>query len=214
MSHLTELEVDLRHSWNWSYMKESMHIKQGQLRGGKMKKPEKRILLICLFCFMGIGILYFFKYQNEYNINNSNNEIKVALEKKLGTDVTVRASRVTDNKLHFVYTFDDSVGSGELLRGWNQKYKFEFYGYGTNWIRERIIETKNGQYLMLAGRNDKNIGLIQAYIQDDEYDVLIPDEDFYLVMTKLKNTKQEFTSGMIIYDRNRNEIERINLPRE
>jgi len=46
------------------------------------------------------------------------------------------------------------------------------------------------------------------------YDVSIPVGDYYIVMTPVKQTKKEFTSGMIVYDRAGEEIDRINLPKD
>lgn len=183
------------------------------LKGEKMKRPTIYVAFIFgLVVCIGIGIYYFSNYSNKYFINNSNKDIEEAIEERIKTDISIRASTVTDDKLHFIFTIGETVGSGELSRGWNNKYKLEFFGHGTNWIRERIVKTKSGQYLKLAGRNDENIGSIKAFIDEEEYYIKIPEDKYYIVMTPVKETDREFTSAMIVYDREGKEIERINIP--
>lgn len=165
-----------------------------------------------------VAILYFYidNYYKSYSISEKYKDIEMALEESSDLDVEIKEHVITDNKLHFVFTTSaGTVGSGELVRGWNNKYKVVFFGYGTNWIRERIVETDQGQYLKLAGKNTNNtIGRIRAFIDDGVYDIAIPDEEYYIVMTSVQATVREFTSGMIIYDPLGNETERINLPVE
>lgn len=172
-----------------------------------MKKPVQTIVIGLLVCF-GIISLYVNNYNKEYFINDSNRDIETVLEERMGTDITVRTSTVTDDKIHFIFTIGETVGSGELSQGWNNKYKLEYFGHGTNWIRERIVETKSGQFLKLAGRNDENIGSIRAFIDHEVYNVNIPDKEYYVVMIPVKETEREFTSAMIVYDREGKEIER------
>jgi hypothetical protein len=170
-------------------------------------------IFIGALIFLGIVLVYTSIYLEKYSINATEADIEKAIEERFDMDIVVRAYVATNDKLHFVFTIGDrNVGSGELVRGWNKKYKVEFYGHGTNWIRQRIVETNEGQYLKPAGRNNKNIGSIKAFVGDEVYDVAIPDGDYYIVMTPVRDTELEFTSGMIVYDREGKELERINLP--
>ena len=96
----------------------------------------------------------------------------------------------------------------------NTRLKFESVGHETNLIRERIIKTNKGQYLKLAGRNIENIGKVKAYIDDEIYEIDVPDGEYFLVLEPVKETELEFTKAKIIFDRKGNEIYRINLPEE
>lgn len=177
-----------------------------------MKKPYISVVALAAVILGIVLIVEMSNYLNKYSINDNAADIEKDIESRSGMDIVIRDRVVTDNKLHFVFTAGQTVGSGELTRGWNRKYKFEFFGHGTNGIRQRIVETDKGQYLMLAGRNDEYIGSIRAFIEGEAYDVTIPDEPYYLVMTPVKRTQLEFTSGMIVYDREGRELRRMNLP--
>ncbi len=167
------------------------------------------IIILCMVYF------YIDNYDKIYSIRALHNDIEQALEETSDLDVVIKEHAITDNKLHFVFTTTGgTVGSGELVRGWNNKYKVVFFGYGTNGIRERIVETDKGQYLKLAGKNSNNIGRIRAFIEDEVYDITIPDNEYYIVMTSVRATDREFTTAKIIYDRFGNEMDRINLPVE
>jgi len=162
-------------------------------------------LIICSFIF-------FINFSSEYSINNNPSEIKEEIEKRLKADIDIKVIRVTNNKLHFVFDMNGSLGTGELRRGWTNKYKFESVGYGTNKLRERIIETNHGQYLKLAGINNDNIGKIKAYIDNEIYDIDIPMGEYFLVLEPIKETKLEFPTAKIIINREGEELYRINLP--
>lgn len=176
---------------------------------------KKSFISVAALAAVILGIVFVVdtsNYLSKYSIRDYAADIEKDIENRLGMDIVIRDRVVTDNKLHFVFTVGQTVGSGELTRGWNRKYKFEYFGHGTNGIRERIVETDKGQYLMLAGRNDENIGSIRAFIEGETYDAAIPDGPYYLVMTPVKRTRLEFTSGMIVYDREGRELRRMNLP--
>lgn len=164
---------------------------------------------VLLGIVLAVGIS---QYGHKYSISDSAADIEQAIASRSGMEIEIRERVVTDDKLHFVFTVGQTVGSGELKRGWNRRYKLEYYGHGTNGIRERIVETSGGQYLMLAGRNDERIGRIHAIIDDAAYDVAIPDAPYYLVMTPVRSTNREFTTAMLVYDREGRELRRINLP--
>lgn len=177
---------------------------------------KKIAFVIILVLMLTIGYVVTNKYIEQYSISPTKSDIERFIEDRSNMEVVVRDFVITNNKLHFIFTIGESgnVGSGELKRGLNNKYKFEFYGHGTNVIRQRIIETNKGQYLKLAGRNQQDIGHIQAYIEDEVYEVEIPNGEYYLIMTPVHKTKQEFVTGMIVYNRSGEEIYRISVPNE
>lgn len=170
-----------------------------------------------LFIIVGliiVGSIFYLDFSSKYSIDNNIFEIEEEIEKRLEADIEIKKSQLTNNKFHFVFDMNGVLGSGELRRGWNNKYKFESVGHGTNSISERIIKTNKGQYLKLAGRNIENIGKVKAYIDDEIYEIDVPDGEYFLVLEPVKETELEFTEAKIIFDRKGNEIYRINLPEE
>lgn len=169
-------------------------------------------LILSVTVLVSIVLVYAVQYYNSYNIKNSLGTVERETEYRLNSDIEMQIMKVVDNKLVFTFTVGDQLGSGELIKGFNNRYKYNYAGHGTNEIRERIIETKNGQFLMLTGRNSQSIKHIRAHIEDEAYDVIIPEGEFYLTVTPIKETKLEFTSGMILYNKENQEIDRIKLP--
>jgi len=167
------------------------------------------LIAVILGIFLVVEISH---YLNKYSNSGSAADIEREIERRSGMEIEIRDLMVTDDKLHFVFTAGQMVGSGEFERGWNRKFKFESFGHGTNGMRQRIVETDKGQYLMLAGRNDEHIGRIRAFVDDEAYDVDIPDAPYYLVMTPVQGTDRKFATGMLVYDREGTELARISVP--
>jgi len=173
---------------------------------------KKTIIVVVLFLILFVALIWYRQEVRRYVIENHAEAVEFAIEDVLNSDIDIHKMTELDNKIFFLFAFQNgTIGSGELSRGLNGKYKLEYVGHGTGWIRERVVETNKGTYLMLAGRNMKGIGVIEAWIEDEKYSIEIPEGEYYLVLTPVRETSLEFTSGMIFYDRNGNEIERIKL---
>lgn len=166
-----------------------------------MKKIIAGVVIGCV-----ILLLYAYQYVHTYDIPNEREAIESEVEARLGMDIELRDLKTVHDKLVFTFTTGSTLGSGELVKGRNNKYRYLYAGYGTNGVRERVIETNNGQFLMLTGRNSMSIQKISASIDEDLYDVEIPEGEYYLTLTPVKETGREFTSGMVLYDRDKNEI--------
>jgi len=171
-----------------------------------MKKTVFGLIAVLL-----IGYLAYSDYTSKYYIEGTTAGIDTAVGAMLGAEINTQEITIVDNKLYFVFTMGSFVGSGELKRGFNQKYSFKFAGHGTNDIRERIVETNKGQYLLTSGQNEQNIGKIKGFIDGDQYEVNIPEGEYYLVLTPVKRTDENFVTGMIVYDRHHKEIYRRNV---
>lgn len=169
-------------------------------------------LLIAVAVLVFITLIFVIQDFKTYNIKDSLEAVEREIEHRLSTDIHIRNMSTVGNKRLFTYTMGDTFGSGELIRGYNNRYKFNYVGHGTSKIRERIIKTGKGQFLMLAGRNRLNIQHIIAHIEDEVYDVNIPEGEYYLVLTPVQPTKMKFTSGMILYNKENQVIERMKLP--
>jgi hypothetical protein len=168
-----------------------------------MKKPT----LVWLGLVLGVGlILYGITYWNSYALDDNVPDIEQVLEDRSGTEVTVKGLSATDDKAFFIFTMSGQIGSGELSRGWNGKYKLEYYGYGTDRVRSRVVETGKGFYLMLAGRNEGKIGSIRAAIDHEEYEVELPSDEYYLVLTPVKKTDKRFAESIAVYQRDGTKI--------
>jgi hypothetical protein len=139
-----------------------------------------------------IAIVSVVQYYQSYHIQDSPEAIEKEIEHRLRADIEIRSIQTMNNKLVFAFTMGTTLGSGELIKGFNGRYKYYYAGYGTNEIRERIIETQNGQFLMLTGRNNLSIKHITAFIEDESYDVIIPEGEYYLTLTPVKETLIEY----------------------
>ncbi|MCQ6562999.1 hypothetical protein [Paenibacillus mendelii] len=174
-------------------------------------KNYRRGIMVVVFLLL-VTFFVYRNYSQKYAIEGTLAGIDSAVGESLKAEIKTHEIQVVDNKLFFVFTMGSTVGSGELKRGLNNKYAFESAGYGTNDIRERIVETSEGQYLFTAGRNDQNIGKIKAYIEDGQYELNIPQGEYYVALVPVQATDLNFVSGLIVIDREGNEIYRRNVP--
>lgn len=159
-------------------------------------------------------LLLVFWYRHEtkrYVIEADEASIVSAIARVIEAELTMHTMMEQDDHLLFVFTSENgAVGTGQLSRGMNGKYKFVNAGYGSNVIRERIIRTNRGHYLMFAGKNVLNIRRIEADVDEQQYGMEIPDGEYFLVLTPIHKTTSDLASAWTAYDRDGKEIERTN----
>lgn len=162
----------------------------------------KKVTLLWIGLLLAAGlVIYLITYLNTYSMSAIPEEIAEVLEHKTQASVTVKQTSVADDKVCFVFTLSQSVGTGSLTRGWNGKYKLDYFGYGTNEVRDRVVHTNKGSYLMLAGRNQRQIASIKAVLDGAEYEVKLPEEEFYLLLTPVGKTDRSFAEQLTLTDR-------------
>lgn len=79
--------------------------------------------MCCHFFLFLVPVLYYFYLNHEYSISDDPADIERAIATRLTSDGHIRMVQITDNKLHFLFTEGDTVGDGELIKGFNGKYK-------------------------------------------------------------------------------------------
>lgn len=136
------------------------------------------------------------------NIKAMYNITKSTFENLKINDLEVKKRMDIDNKT-FVYCVSEKQSiSGELEKGFNGKYKINRISSGPNIFEYRIIETNLGKYFVILGKNfDIKISQVAASIDNKEYKIKIPKEEFFIIYCSLpKKTISRFPEEFKIYD--------------
>ncbi|WP_197479944.1 type 2 periplasmic-binding domain-containing protein [Paenibacillus swuensis] len=164
------------------------------------------VLIVCgiWFAFKLVLPLY------EYNIPNNRVDIQFGIEEFVGSPVSIHGIKdIVDKKLVlYVVNKTGQVGDAELSQGPFGKLKFERKGLGSMNIRSRVMETEEGQYLWIAGRNLVGIARAEASFYDaDSLSLAVPTGNMFMVSAKLASRTQNSFAGEIKYfDRRGREI--------
>ena len=147
----------------------------------------------------------------------SGSKIEPYLEQHLGVHgVKIVKTIDIDNKKIVLYEFSTDykklLGDAELTRGITNKYKFNRTGYNQSIVRNRILETSRGKYLLVIGENrEGKLGFIQAAVRETIFTGNIPSEEYFAFTFSLpKHTVGNFAdlillkskSGTIVYENN------------
>ncbi len=170
---------------------------------------KKLVTTLVVFAVL-LGASYY-SYDRQYAVAYTTEDIEQLLEEQLQTNVAVRTSLQTDNKLHVVFEKAGAIGAGEFSKGWNSKYKLEYAGFGTGELQANIVSTNKQQYLLLAGKSLEQIGQIVATIDDEQYEIDIPEQPYYLVLSPIHRTNQSKVNAVMIYGHDGTELDSINL---
>lgn len=172
-------------------------------------------LYIILSCILLIGFGVFI-YSSSYTINDNEVVLKGELEKFInrGSSVTksVDIKKILDieNRRYVLFEVNNELGEAELGRGFNGKYKILSTGYGTKHFRYSIKDIRNSKYFIVLGENyDMKISYINISIDENQYKMDVPQEDYFIVFHEVpKDTVEQIPSysDFRLYDTNNIDI--------
>jgi hypothetical protein len=120
----------------------------------------KRIAVILLIAAAAIGgFVYYYTTQYEVKMDNRSVEAGVKLflaRGKPGIDPElIEVVQVADTNSHIAMfrLKDGNMGYAQLVKGFNNRFKIDHAGYGTNSVTYESAETNKGMYGMLVGEN-------------------------------------------------------------
>lgn len=171
-----------------------------------------------LFLFV-IGYSLF--YLNQYKISAQDTSIQSSLEfylnkEKQGEDklkpVIQRIDQLGNTNSYVVlFSLNERLGYSHFIKGMNGKYKIDRSGYSSNIIAYEKIETSEGIYGIVLGKNpSNNINHINVELKNDNYKFMVnvANEKLFLEYKKLPSSiKQPFPANITIYDKNNNQIQ-------
>lgn len=124
--------------------------------------------------------------------------------------IDIKQSINIDNKKYTLFVFDGTLGCAELTKGFNNKYKIEFVGYGSSSFRYRIHKTNKAKYLIIEGRNYYfKINYVKILLDNKEYRIDIPQQEYFLAYCKVSNETQTIfpdINNFKLYDKNNVDI--------
>jgi len=158
--------------------------------------------------------------ENQMSDGNNSSELAAHLETDIGSRlqkrIDIQKNIDIDNKKIVLFTLKESnnlrIGTAEYSMTKSKKLSYEYAGYGTADIRERVIHTDKGTYFMLAGYSLDKIETVIIYIDGKEYRIRPNQaEGFYLEIVPIEETKANFSSKMVGFNSEGKEMFRINM---
>lgn len=150
-----------------------------------------------------------------YKIKNEIESINLAINKLVNNEVRIVLMQDIDNRRIVLFDMGTQIGEAFLTKGSNNRFKIDSAGFGTNEVRYRILSTDKNQYVEFTGKNEDKISKILTFVDGEKYDVNVPDEEYFISYAPLrKKTSNSFPSGSVWYDKEGNEILRINISKD
>lgn len=182
--------------------------------GGNCLKKVVYLFLLVAVILIGYTLIYF----NQYHIEDDQTAIQSSLTEWLhnGTDIQPEIKEMvqlddTNSYIGLIETQDGHVGYAHFIKGWNGKFKIKRSGHGSNIVDYQKIETTNGMYVVLVGRNpDLTINHIKAELEYEEFNFIVnvsSDELFVRYKHLPKDIKEPFPAELTYYDKNNLEID-------
>lgn len=176
---------------------------------------KKKYWLFILGTFI-LVYLIFIQYNRTYSIANDNFLIKKEILRLLNNtntiakDITIQQVTDIDNKKYVLYNFNDSVGEAEFARGINSKYKILYTSLDKVMLQYRVQNTSKGNYFVIEGKNpDKLVSTVKVTIDNKEYTLKIPEQDFFVAYCSVsKNVQNRFpgSDSLKLLDKSGNDI--------
>lgn len=173
-----------------------------------------KFVFITAFILMA-GLAYSAYSMNQYSIADQEEEIYTRLMEwqNRGSDFKFEMEILditqVENTSSYVVLFetpDRNVGYAQLIKGWNGKFKINQSGWGDNAVTYSDIQTDQGIYGILAGKNpDLKIDHITALTVDEEYEFTasVTDAKTFVRFEKMPaNLKETYVSDLTFYDEN------------
>ena len=137
--------------------------------------------------------LFLLNYSNQFTISDDIYQLQeniksfINRQSNITNSVDIKQSVEIDNKKYALFIINDSMGFAVLTKGFNNKYKIYSAEYGSSGLfRGYIYKTNKDKYLIIYGKNDKmKINYVKVYLENKEYKINVPKEDYYLVYSKV-----------------------------
>lgn len=175
-----------------------------------------------LFFLLVFGIGFLFYYFNEYKIENDKEAIQSSLKVWLNRGYSMEVDepnilkvvQLDDSKSYVsLFQFHEGYGYAHLVEGINGKLKIVTSSHGGSLINNRLIETSEGMYIVLYGKNpDLKINTILINSRNKIHDLKLnmPDDESLLIYEKVPDHfENPLPDEFILLDGNDNEIELV-----
>lgn len=174
-----------------------------------IKKVTYSVIVTVLIC-----ISYLLIYFSQYHIKNDHISIESNVKKWLQFTPTVLQTVQLNNSNSYIVLFkseNSTIGYAQLLKGWNGKFRIERSGYGTNMISYEAIETNEGVYGILVGKNpDLKIDHISVKLVNGRFSFsanVSKDENFVKYQQLPSDIAHIFPAELTYFDIQNNQIQ-------
>ena len=173
----------------------------------------KKILSLILLVFVVLSI--YFMVANKFTIVDDEKQIKQGIEsfanrgKETFVDIDIKKIINLRDRKFVLFMLENQIGSANLIKGFNGKYKVEDIGYGTNNLRKYIYEIDKKKYVVIFYKNiDLRVKEIEFIIQDKKYETKANEDIFSIVYLPIDTTiKAGSRAGQVmLLDNYKNDI--------
>ena len=179
-----------------------------------MNLKTKRLIIVIsnLVILLVIVAVY---YCSLYSIKTVNEDVIYTMIKESSEDavpnkITIRSTKMVDNRLIVLITHEDSLGIVCLKKGINGKFRFDLWSLDDTGkiykFRPYCIGDKD--YFITAGKKSTpQAAYLEVTVGDVIYKTKIPDTEYFLVPIQIRDRNQSTGIPMVrLYDENYNEI--------
>ncbi|WKA60270.1 hypothetical protein QWY16_09250 [Planococcus shenhongbingii] len=173
----------------------------------------RKIVVFAVSFILILGVAYTLFYMNQYAIEPEEDAIHTGLAdwqtsgEQTGFEFNILGiTPINQTNTHIVLfeTDDHSIGYARLVKGWNGKYKITNSGWGTNLVKYVDIQTSEGMYGILIGKNPGlEIDHIVAESPDKEFGftAAVSNAETFVRYQKLPSgLKEAFPADITLYD--------------
>ncbi|WP_226577235.1 hypothetical protein [Halobacillus litoralis] len=177
---------------------------------------KKLTYLISFLVILTFGYSWF--YGTQYHIEDNQDAVQSNLKEwsnrgseDINPDV-IKIVQLDDTRSYILLyqTQSKDIGYAHMIKGWNGKYKMDQSGYGTNIVDYQNVETNQGTYGVVYGRNpDLEIDYFAVNLADEPFRFTAgvkDDENFVRYKKFPKDIKDPFPAHLSFYNKNGAEI--------
>ena len=159
---------------------------------------SKIYIIIFVLTFIVLSIL---DYGRKYPIEDDLDQIGICILSYINRptiiydDIDIKETLDIDNKKYVLFTLDNTIGFTELIRGYNNKYKYHFAIHGgSGSFGGSVYETNKGKYIIIYGRNQSiKYKSVTITLENKNYKIELPQNEYYLSYCRVpSNTKAPF----------------------
>ena len=168
-----------------------------------------------LVILLAIIMIY---YCNIYTIETVDEDVIYTMIKEsrersedaVPSKITIRSTKMVDNRLIVLITHEDSLGIVCLEKGMNGKFRFDLWSLDDTGkkYKFRPYYIKDKDYFITAGKkNTPQAAYVEVTVGDMMYKTKIPDTEYFIVPIQIRDRNQSTGIPMVrLYDENNNAI--------
>ncbi|QAA33692.1 hypothetical protein [Clostridium manihotivorum] len=106
------------------------------------------------------------------------------------SDIEIKKRLEIGEVKYILFEANKKIGDAEVIHGINangdEYYSLDSVGYNNNYFFSTVVSNKSDKYIIVEGKNfDKKIAYIECTLDNVEYKIHIPKEDYFIESAKI-----------------------------